>query len=72
MEQTDVGDDASASIAALASKQIDGLVFADPSAIRRPEGAAPSGLRVGTAETGVIRMRQEAKPFDDARVRKRR
>ena len=71
MEQTDVGDDASASIAALASKQIDGLVFADPSQYDALKALPHLAFyQAKTAETGVLRMRHEAKPFDDARVRK--
>jgi peptide/nickel transport system substrate-binding protein len=71
MEQVDVGDDASAAIAALASKQIHGLVFADP--LQYDALAALPHLafyQVPTAETGVMRMRSDAKPFDDPRVRK--
>ena len=71
MEQIDTGDDVSASIAALASKQLDGLAITYPSqydALKAMPHLKFYG--VDTAETGCIRMRPEAAPFNDARVRK--
>jgi peptide/nickel transport system substrate-binding protein len=70
LEQIDVGDDATASIAALASKQLHGLVFADPAQYDALK-ALPhlAYYDVPTAETGVIRMRVDQKPFDNPKVR---
>jgi peptide/nickel transport system substrate-binding protein len=70
IEMTDVGDDPSAAIAALASKQIHGLVFADP--VQYEALSAMPHLAfysVATAETQVMRMKVTEKPFDDPRVR---
>ena len=71
MEQVDIGDDASAAIAALASKQLDGLAIAYPSQYDALK-ALPhlQYYDVKTAETGVMRMHAGTAPFDDARVRK--
>ena len=71
MEQVDIGDDPSAPIAALASKQLDGLAIAYPSqydALKALQHLAYYDVK--TAETGCIRMRSDAKPFDDPKVRK--
>jgi peptide/nickel transport system substrate-binding protein len=71
MEQIDVGDDASAPIAALASKQLDGLAIAYPSQFDALKAMPHLQYHeVKTAETGVIRMRPASEPFGDARVRK--
>ena len=71
MEQIDIGDDASAAIAALASKQLHGLVFADPGQYDALKALPHLAFYdVPTAETGVIRMRCDAKPFDNPKVRK--
>ncbi|WP_406857881.1 ABC transporter substrate-binding protein [Alsobacter sp. KACC 23698] len=71
MEQIDVGDDASAAIAALASKQIHGLMFADPGQYDALKTLPHLAFYdVPTAETGVIRMRCDQKPFDNPKVRK--
>ncbi len=71
MEQIDIGDDASAPIAALASKQLDGLASAFPSQYDALK-AMPhlQYYDVKTAETGCIRMKPDSAPFGDARVRK--
>lgn len=71
MEQIDIGDDASAAIAALASKQLHGLVFADPGQYDALKALPHLAFYdVPTAETGVIRMRCDVKPFDNPKVRK--
>jgi peptide/nickel transport system substrate-binding protein len=70
IEMTDTGDDPSAAIAALASQQIHGLVFADPGQYDALN-AMPhlQFYSVPTSETIVMRMKVTEKPFDDARVR---
>lgn len=71
LEQVDVGDDASASIAALASKQLHGLVFADPTQYESLQALKHLAFYdTPTAETGLIRMRVDQKPFDNPKVRK--
>lgn len=66
----DLGDDPSAPISALGSKQVDGLVLADPLQF---ETLSRLGhvvqYEVPTAETAVMRMKVTEKPFDDPRVR---
>lgn len=71
LEQVDVGDDVSAAIAALASKQLDGLAIAYPSQYDALK-AMPhlQYYEVKTAETGVMRMRGTDATFSDPRVRK--
>jgi peptide/nickel transport system substrate-binding protein len=71
IEQVDTGDDPAAAIAALASRQLHGLIFADPvqyDALR----AMPhlKMYQVPSAETIVMRFKETVKPFDDPRVRK--
>jgi peptide/nickel transport system substrate-binding protein len=71
IEFVDTGDDPAAAIAALASQQIHGLIFADP--VQYDALKAMPNLQiysVPTAETAVMRMKVSEKPFDDARVRK--
>lgn len=71
VEFIDLGDDPSASVAALASRQVHGLFGADTTTL-----AALKQLDflkmydVGTAETAVVRGKVTEKPFDDPRVRK--
>lgn len=71
LEVLDLGADPNAQLAAIASKQIDGLMWADNAALdtlRKLDHVqvyeAPS------ANTGAVRMRVGEKPFDDPRVRK--
>jgi peptide/nickel transport system substrate-binding protein len=67
----DTGDDPAAAIAAIASHQIHGLIFADP--VQLDALKAMDFLQiyqVPTAQTAVLRMKPTTKPFDDARVRK--
>ncbi|NIA67197.1 ABC transporter substrate-binding protein [Pelagibius litoralis] len=66
----DTGQDASASIAALASRQVDALYNLDISIIdiaERVPGVSIS--QVVTAQTGVIRMNVTQAPFDNLKVR---
>ena len=67
----DVGEDAAASAAALASGQVDGVFRLDLTtlgAVQRVPGVVVSEAQ--TAQTGVIRMKVTEKPFDDPRIRK--
>ena len=69
IQQLDMGDDPAASIAALASKQIHGLLFADPAQYDALKAMPHLALyQAQTAETAVFRMHPD-KPFDDPRVR---
>ena len=71
LEYLDLGDDPSAYISALASRQIHGLQFA--SATQIPVLGNLPHLKLyhtPTAETGVVRGKVTRKPFDDVRVRK--
>jgi len=67
----DLGDDPATKLAALASKQVDGLYDADikvyPSIQKLPHIELH---KIDTAQTAVARMHCDEKPFDDARVRK--
>jgi peptide/nickel transport system substrate-binding protein len=66
----DLGDEEAAHVAALASKQVDlvsDLAVATIDVVERIGHA--SILEVKTAQTAVIRMRADKKPFDDVRVR---
>lgn len=70
IEFIDVGDDASAPIAALASKQLHGLYQGDPSQYEALKALPHLEFYTAkTGTTGAMRMRPEAKPFDDKRVR---
>jgi peptide/nickel transport system substrate-binding protein len=67
----DLGDDPATKLAALASKQVDVLYETDIKiydAVAKIEGVEV--YHVTTAATAVARMRHEAKPFDDPKVRK--
>jgi peptide/nickel transport system substrate-binding protein len=71
VEFIDTGDDQSAQIAALASRQIHGLAFADPIQFGALKAMPHLTLyQVPTAETAVLRMKVSEKPFSDPRVRK--
>jgi peptide/nickel transport system substrate-binding protein len=71
IEFIDMGDDPSAAIAAMASKQVDGLVGADPIQYDALKALPSAKLyEVTTAETAVLRFKPEQKPFGDKRVRK--
>src|SRR5262249_40071833 len=69
-ELIDLGDDPAAATAALASRQVNGLVQADPIQYESMKKIPNVVLyQVPTAETAVMRMRVTEKPFDDPRVR---
>jgi peptide/nickel transport system substrate-binding protein len=71
LEFLDVGDDPSAAIAAMASKQIHGLVGADPVQFDALKALPDVELyQVETAETAVLRVKVTQKPFDNPKVRK--
>ena len=66
----DLGDDASASIAALQSAQVDGIYQTD--ILQIPTLATMDHVAIydaTTASTAVARMKVDQKPFDDPRVR---
>ncbi len=67
----DVGQDAAAQIAALASGQVDGIYTLDLTTLETAQ-AIPNIVvsHAVTAQTGVIRMHIDQKPFDDIRVRR--
>ena len=67
----DLGTDAGAYLAAIASKQVDGLYNLDLTTLAAAKGVP--GLKVvsvPTAQTGAIRMKVTEKPFDNILVRK--
>ena len=67
----DTGPESSAALAALASKQVDALYTLDLNTLEAAR--AIPGISVHqatTAQTGVMRMQADEKPFDDIRVRK--
>jgi peptide/nickel transport system substrate-binding protein len=66
----DLGEDAGAYLAALASKQVDLIYSLDLSTLRAAENIP--GINVVSTPstwTGIIRMKVTEKPFDDIRVR---
>ncbi len=67
----DLGEDAGAYLAAIASKQVDALYELDLTTLEAAKGIP--GIKVvsiPSTQTGVIRMKVTEKPFDDIRVRK--
>jgi peptide/nickel transport system substrate-binding protein len=67
----DLGEDAGAYLAAIASKQVDGLYMLDLTTLDAAKNIP--GIKVvsiPSTQTGVIRMKVTEKPFDDIRVRK--
>ncbi|MFI5020598.1 MAG: ABC transporter substrate-binding protein [Alphaproteobacteria bacterium] len=71
MEFVDMGDDPSAAISAMASKQVHGLVGADPVQYDALKALTHVEMyQVATSETAVLRVKVTEKPFDDPRVRK--
>jgi peptide/nickel transport system substrate-binding protein len=71
VEFIDMGDDPAAPISALASKQVHGLISADPIQYDALKQLAHLKLyEVATAETAVLRFKMTEKPFDDVRVRR--
>jgi peptide/nickel transport system substrate-binding protein len=66
----DVGDNMATAISAMASHQLDGLVFTDPS--QAPALQAMPFLqlyKVGSAQCGVLRFHVGTKPWSDPKVR---
>jgi peptide/nickel transport system substrate-binding protein len=69
LEFIDLGDDPAASVAALASRQVDGLYGADIVQLEALQKIPHAQMyQVTTAYTATARM-QPVKPFDDKRVR---
>jgi len=67
----DLGEDAGAYLAAIASKQVDGIYNLDLTTLEAAKNIP--GLKVvsiPSTQTGVIRMKVTEKPFTDIRVRK--
>ena len=70
LEFIDTGDEPATAIAALASKQVDGLYEVDFSQLEAVKGLAHVTLYAATtAQTGVARVKYNMKPFSDSRVR---
>jgi peptide/nickel transport system substrate-binding protein len=70
LEFIDTGDEPATAIAALASKQVDGLYEVDFSQLDAVKGLDHVMLYPATtAQTGVARFKYNMKPFNDARVR---
>ena len=70
LEFIDLGNDSGALLAALASKQVDGLYEVDVAQADAVKGLPHIQLYpVVTAQTGVARGKVTEKPFDDKRVR---
>ncbi len=67
----DLGEDASAQVAAIASGQVDGIYEVDVSQLDVYDALPTVKIyEAATAQTGIGRMKVDAKPFDDVRVRK--
>ncbi len=67
----DLGQDAGAYLAAIASKQVDSIMSLDLTTLEAAKNIPGIDIvSIPTAQTGVIRMRVTEKPFDDIRVRK--
>lgn len=70
VEFIDLGDDSGALIAALASKQVDGLYEVDFSELDAVKALPDVAIYpVTTAQTAVVRGKYDQKPFNDVRVR---
>jgi peptide/nickel transport system substrate-binding protein len=70
VEFIDLGDDSGALIAALASKQVDGLYEVDFSELDAVKALPNVAIYpVTTAQTAVVRGKYDQKPFNDVRVR---
>ncbi len=67
----DLGEDAGAYLAAIASKQVDAIYALDLTTLEAAKNIP--GIKVAeipSTQTGVIRMKVNKKPFDDIRVRR--
>lgn len=70
LEFVDLGGDPSAWIAAMASKQVDGLYEVDDAQLDVMQALPDVAMyQVATASTGVARVRMDQAPFTDKRVR---
>ncbi len=71
VEYHDLGDDPSTALAALASKQVQGLDEADILSLDALKALPHVNIyEVSTAQTAVVRGKVNVKPWDDPRVRK--
>ncbi|MBW2670814.1 MAG: ABC transporter substrate-binding protein [Deltaproteobacteria bacterium] len=67
----DLGGDAGAYLAAIASAQVDGLYELDLTTLEAAKNfPGIKVISIPSTQTGVIRMKVNKKPFDDIRVRK--
>ncbi len=67
----DLGQDAGAYLAAIASKQVDGLYMLDLTTLEAAKNIPGIKVKsIPSTQTGVIRMKVTEKPFTDIRVRK--
>jgi len=67
----DLGEDAGAYLAAIASKQVDGIYLLDLTTLDAAKSIpGVEVVSVPSAMTGVIRMKVTQKPFTDLRIRK--
>jgi len=70
LEFVDLGGDPSAWLAAIASKQVDGLYEVDDAQLDVMQALPDVQMyQVSTAQTGVARVKYNQTPFDDNRVR---
>ncbi|MEE4265858.1 MAG: ABC transporter substrate-binding protein [Desulfobacteraceae bacterium] len=67
----DLGEDAGAYLAAIASNQVDGIYNLDLTTLEAAKNIPGIKIvEIPSTQTGVIRMKVTEKPFDDIRVRK--
>lgn len=67
----DLGQDSGAQLAAIASKQVDGIYLLDLTTLKAAKSIP--GVKVESipsCQTGCIRMKVNKKPFDDVRIRR--
>jgi peptide/nickel transport system substrate-binding protein len=71
IEFVDTGGDPAGEIAALAARQIHGLIIADPNQVDALKAIPHLQLyQIPSAETAVMRFKVAERPFNDTRVRK--
>ena len=67
----DLGEDAGAYLAAIASNQVDGIYNLDLTTLEAAKNIPGINIvEIPSTQTGVIRMKVTEKPFDDIRVRR--
>ncbi len=67
----DLGEDAGAYLAAIASRQVDGIYNLDLTTLEAAKNIPGINIvEIPSTQTGVIRMKVNKKPFDDVRVRR--